>query len=92
MNIQEENQDDFLDLSDKNLIEVPREIFNFNNITQLDLSKNLISELPDDFSKLSNLEYLNLGANLIDVFPKVCLLYTSPSPRDATLSRMPSSA
>ena len=24
--------------------------------------------------------------------PRVCLLYTSPSPRDATLSRMPSSA
>ena len=24
--------------------------------------------------------------------PYVCLLYTSPSPRDATLSRMPSSA
>ena len=26
------------------------------------------------------------------VLPKPCLLYTSPSPRDATLSRMPSSA
>ena len=26
------------------------------------------------------------------VFAKGCLLYTSPSPRDATLSRMPSSA
>ena len=25
-------------------------------------------------------------------FPYSCLLYTSPSPRDATLSRMPSSA
>ena len=24
--------------------------------------------------------------------PQLCLLYTSPSPRDATLSRMPSSA
>ena len=24
--------------------------------------------------------------------PRFCLLYTSPSPRDATLSRMPSSA
>ena len=24
--------------------------------------------------------------------PQICLLYTSPSPRDATLSRMPSSA
>ena len=28
----------------------------------------------------------------IDVVAKTCLLYTSPSPRDATLSRMPSSA
>ena len=27
-----------------------------------------------------------------DAFIKSCLLYTSPSPRDATLSRMPSSA
>ena len=27
-----------------------------------------------------------------EVHPKACLLYTSPSPRDATLSRMPSSA
>ena len=31
-------------------------------------------------------ERLKLGTHLI------CLLYTSPSPRDATLSRMPSSA
>ena len=31
---------------------------------------------------------------IVDQFVKVpiCLLYTSPSPRDATLSRMPSSA
>ena len=34
----------------------------------------------------SNLEY---SRNLLDI---ICLLYTSPSPRDATLSRMPSSA
>ena len=27
-----------------------------------------------------------------DTFIKVCLLYTSPSPRDGLLSRMPSSA
>ena len=30
--------------------------------------------------------------NLIQAMAKSCLLYTSPSPRDATLSRMPSSA
>ena len=28
----------------------------------------------------------------ISLKPWICLLYTSPSPRDATLSRMPSSA
>ena len=30
--------------------------------------------------------------NLSDALSDICLLYTSPSPRDATLSRMPSSA
>ena len=33
-------------------------------------------------------DHLVTGNTLVDV----CLLYTSPSPRDATLSRMPSSA
>ena len=32
-----------------------------------------------------------MATNKIKVVP-TCLLYTSPSPRDATLSRMPSSA
>ena len=32
------------------------------------------------------------GLALLYVLSPVCLLYTSPSPRDATLSRMPSSA
>ena len=29
---------------------------------------------------------------LVTTLTEICLLYTSPSPRDATLSRMPSSA
>ena len=45
-------------------------------------------------------EAKKLGVKLIliappqegDVQAQICLLYTSPSPRDATLSRMPSSA
>ena len=32
------------------------------------------------------------GRTLEDYFPNNCLLYTSPSPRDRSLSRMPSSA
>ena len=34
----------------------------------------------------------NFGFTVENVVNKTCLLYTSPSPRDATLSRMPSSA
>ena len=37
------------------------------------------------------LETLKHSKNGFDIL-LVCLLYTSPSPRDATLSRMPSSA
>ena len=35
---------------------------------------------------------LQLVADMIKIFFKDCLLYTSPSPRDRTRSRMPSSA
>ena len=34
----------------------------------------------------------NLKYKIETTFDESCLLYTSPSPRDATLSRMPSSA
>ena len=37
-------------------------------------------------------EVINLDENWAEAWNKSCLLYTSPSPRDATLSRMPSSA
>ena len=39
-------------------------------------------------SKIPDMDQFNLPQTLYDI----CLLYTSPSPRDATLSRMPSSA
>ena len=43
------------------------------------------------FASVSGYGHNDLGRDTLDrVF--ACLLYTSPSPRDATLSRMPSSA
>ena len=38
------------------------------------------------------LEESKISIEEIDAIASTCLLYTSPSPRDATLSRMPSSA
>ena len=44
-------------------------------------------QLIDDFETQFGLSFVRLVSG-----PNICLLYTSPSPRDATLSRMPSSA
>ena len=45
-------------------------------------------------ARLDNINgyYIGTGRNALNAGPVTCLLYTSPSPRDATLSRMPSSA
>ena len=50
-----------------------------------------LSSIEDDAlgEELQVIWELEPGARALD---SVCLLYTSPSPRDATLSRMPSSA
>ena len=52
----------------------------------------LLDPLPDNCwkAKVSDYGSVNLLQHLTTAHP--CLLYTSPSPRDATLSRMPSSA
>ena len=51
-----------------------------NHLAMIITIKGICSDLP---------EFYHNGVNLVDT---TCLLYTSPSPRDATLSRMPSSA
>ena len=47
-------------------------------------------DLDKYFSKIENFERMSFHSNYEDL--NCCLLYTSPSPRDAQLSRMPSSA
>ena len=72
------------------------------------LPSNAINQLemfqPETFDIEINKRELSwandLGFNSVRVYlhdllwsdPETCLLYTSPSPRDSTLSRMPSSA
>ena len=74
-------------------------------VTEAEVAKEMELELPAFQKMLADvsgtvmlsLEELGYGhgeerfkAN--ESLPSTCLLYTSPSPRDATLSRMPSSA
>ena len=40
----------------------------------------------------ASLRKQGMEVSVLEAMPRICLLYTSPSPRDATLSRMPSSA
>ena len=76
------------------LLTIRREIKDLNkNNVRLTTIGNM-GDLPDDARKGMEeglkITENNSGLNLILALS--CLLYTSPSPRDATLSRMPSSA
>ena len=52
--------------------------------------KKAISSIEDDYKKLKPKFHINVVN--YESLHKVCLLYTSPSPRDRQKSRMPSSA
>ena len=83
--------------SEIKLTEIPKIIDNIENLRQ----KTLVSEIKVFRNKIDSdrknllsiankLKNDNLKTDDIDIH--FCLLYTSPSPRDGLLSRMPSSA
>ena len=56
---------------------------------------NELKPIPEEWLTLLNDEQKEAIENIYGpllIIAGACLLYTSPSPRDATLSRMPSSA
>ena len=64
---------------------------------QLDGLQRMLEESEDKLidaivSDLGRHRSEAFGADIGPSIVEICLLYTSPSPRDATLSRMPSSA
>ena len=78
------------------MVEVTRAAHQVGAMVGFDLAHaagNVLLELHDwgvDFAVWCSYKYLNAGPGAVGGC--FCLLYTSPSPRDATLSRMPSSA
>ena len=63
-------------------------------ITTLDLNKaeDIVTIDLKDKSSMADYMIIASGTSSRHIQSLSCLLYTSPSPRDATLSRMPSSA
>ena len=85
--------------TDENYPVVPTEIsqevhsllaaYDFSPSLSFKLSVPFIEQSTDHISIVPNYDEFNISSNGIG---DVCLLYTSPSPRDLSTSRMPSSA
>ena len=78
------------------LLEIDKEIKIENEINneaggEVEGFNNKIAEL-ESLIKTATEKVSPLREKNIENLSRICLLYTSPSPRDATLSRMPSSA
>ena len=71
--------------SDKPAKKLPKVLIGTVHGDLHDIGKNIVTFMLD----INGFEVKDIG---IDVPVKTCLLYTSPSPRDGLLSRMPSSA
>ena len=69
---------------------------NYDNVSSLTVSSPVfinglqVGVVKDIYFK-DDLQTIEVEMNIENDY-RICLLYTSPSPRDATLSRMPSSA
>ena len=60
-------------------------------VIEINVDDDQIEDLIDDTIQLFN-ERVYDGVERVYLKYRICLLYTSPSPRDGLLSRMPSSA
>ncbi|MFN0200791.1 MAG: leucine-rich repeat domain-containing protein, partial [Bacteroidia bacterium] len=56
-------------LKDKNLTQVPKEVFYFTNLQVLNLSENKIKALPAELGHLKNLQVLNIYDNKVKMLP-----------------------
>ena len=70
-----------------------RKILNNEKVDDIDLATNLNPSEVIEILKKNNINFYESGIEHGTITATIdCLLYTSPSPRDGLLSRMPSSA
>ncbi|MFM7279304.1 MAG: leucine-rich repeat protein [Microcystis aeruginosa] len=66
-----------LDLSGRNLTEIPPEIAQLTSLQSLDLNKNQIREIPEALAYLTSLQRLDLSNNQISEIPEALAQLTS---------------
>ena len=95
-NFKIENKQDIQNFFKQSNIFSQHNLVTGNGLSTYDLYGKLFEQF-EVFDKLTkainniiNIPFLDMWANINP--PGTCLLYTSPSPRDTLLSRMPSSA
>ena len=87
-----------VDVVKQNLVSSAKKVKDSDEIAQVGTisangDKEIGSMISKAMQKVGNEGVITVEENKgIETELDVCLLYTSPSPRDATLSRMPSSA
>ena len=82
-------------LKDENLELYDLNIVNFPNISKIEVFIYSVEDVNIDITTRLNRQLNRLVEELgfeKGSFDMICLLYTSPSPRDSSPSRMPSSA
>ena len=84
-----DNQNQIKQISDKEAEEAFKTILAWMGE---DPNREGLLETPKRVVKAFKEYFKGYKENPNQILDKTCLLYTSPSPRDATLSRMPSSA
>ena len=67
-------------------------VFNSDSIAAIGVATHEAGHAIQHATSYGPLGLRSLLVPTVGIGNKICLLYTSPSPRDATLSRMPSSA
>ena len=71
---------------------IQNQILNRNRPEVETIARGMVAGYDPDFGEeMGSLDYTPQGTQTPNT-PNTCLLYTSPSPRDGLLSRMPSSA
>jgi Leucine-rich repeat (LRR) protein len=62
-----------LDISRKEILELPKELIRLKNLTYLDASFNKLKSIPDELKELYSLRFLNLEGNELESIPNSIL-------------------